>query len=103
MADRAAPLVPRVPAGIGAAIALLPATIISACAIVLNRFTFIDDGAMLVQSLARFVDSFRVTDSGRFYPLYQLYPWLVARILGTEPWAFSLVNGLFFVVAVAPV
>ena len=94
----------RISSGAEVFLSLLPALVLTAFAIALNRFTLIDDGVILVQSHgATFLDNFRIGESGRVFPFYHLYHWILVRCLPSEAWVFSLGNGLFLLVAAAQV
>lgn len=79
--------------------ALLPAVVLACLSVLLNHFALIDDWVSVSQATGSFADNFRMHASGRFNFFYRMLHWIVIRVLAPEPWAFSLVNGLFFVVA----
>lgn len=79
-------------------LAILPALIVSICAVAFNHFALIDDGVQIAAAKGPLRYIF-ITDGGRFFPLYYFYNWLSVRILPICPWAFSMANGVFLVIA----
>ncbi len=83
-------------------LALLPALLMAGAGIFLNHFALIDDGVQIFTAKGR-IGAIFVTDGGRFFPLYWLYTWIMVRLLPIQPWAFSMVNGAFLLIAVGQI
>ena len=77
-----------------ALLAVAPAVVLAALAVLLNHFALLDDWVNLAQTQGDFLGNFRIHDSGRFNFFYLLFHWVVVRVLAPEPWALSVANGL---------